>query len=129
MPSGASPADVCHALAEYLRAFRFHYGNEDDLQRGIERALRGADAQFTREAILPGVFGRLDFMVHAKFEMAIECKVEGAMSSVGRQLQRYLKCDEVDGIVLVTSKRRHKKFAQSYEGKPVEIVWLGDGAS
>jgi hypothetical protein len=129
MPSEASPADVCEHIAEYLRGFRFHYGNEDDLQRGIEEALSASGAEFTREARLPGVFGRLDFMVHAKFEIGIEVKVEGASSSVGRQVARYLKCPEVEGIILVSSKRRHRKFPNEFGGKPVQIVWLGDGAA
>jgi hypothetical protein len=48
--------------------------------------------------------------------------------SVGRQLTRYLRCNKIDGIILVTSKRRHRNFPSEHEGKPVEIVWLGHGA-
>jgi hypothetical protein len=128
MPSEPSPADVCKSVADYLRAFRFHYGNEDDLQRGIEEALEQCGADFTRELVLPGVYGRIDFMVHAKFEIGIEVKVEGANTTVGRQVARYLKTDKVEGIVVVTSKRRHRNFPKEFKGKPVEVVWLGDGA-
>lgn len=129
MPSEPSPADVCRHIADFLRGFRFHYGNEDDLQRGIEQALGESGADFSRELVLPGVFGRIDFMVHAKFEIGIEVKVEGANSSVGRQVARYLNCSKVEGIIVVTSKRRHRNFQSEYAGKPVEIVWLSDGAA
>lgn len=128
MPSGPSSADVCRFIADYLRNFRFHYGNEEDLQRGVEEALNSCGADFTREEILPGTFGRIDFLVHAKYEIGVELKVEGAGSSVGRQLTRYLRCDRIDGIILVTSKRRHRSFPKEHEGKPVEIVWLGHSA-
>lgn len=129
MPCGPSPAEITRSIADYLRAFRFHYGNEDDLQRGVEEALNQCGADFTREAILPGVYGRIDFMVHAKHEVGIELKVEGAASTVGRQVTRYLKCDQVEGIILVTSKRKHRKFPSEHLGKPVEVVWLGEGAA
>lgn len=128
MPSEPSPAEVTAEIARLLNLYRFHYGNEDDLQRGIEQALEEAGADFTREAVLPGTFGRIDFMVHARHEIGIEVKVEGASTTVGRQVARYLKTDEVEGIILVTSKRRHRTFPKEFNGKPVEVVWLGHGA-
>ena len=128
MPSEPSPAEVTAEIARILGLYRFHYGNEDDLQRGIEKALEEAGADFTREAMLKGTFGRIDFLVHARHEIGIEVKVEGANTTVGRQVARYLKTDEVEGIVLVTSKRRHRSFPKEFSGKPVEVVWLGHGA-
>jgi hypothetical protein len=129
MPSKPSPAEVTAEIARVLGLYRFHYGSEVDLQLGIEKALEDAGVPFTRELTFKKVLGRIDFMVHALYEVGIEVKIGGANTDVGRQLARYLKTDELDGIVLVTSKRRHRTFPTEFNGKPVSVVWLGHGAS
>jgi hypothetical protein len=114
-------------VARVLRLHSFHYADEEQLQRGVADALTLAGAPFTREVRLDE-FSRIDFMVHARCEVGIEAKIASAASSVSRQLDRYLKSDKVDGLVLVTTLRRHKKLAGMRLGKPVEVVWLGFAA-
>jgi hypothetical protein len=128
MPSELSPAEVTHGLAELLEVFRFHYTDEDSLQRGVEEALTGAGVEFTREAIID--VGRLDFLVHASVDIGIEIKIDGAPATVVRQLTRYLNSDSIQGLVLVTSKRHHRRFAGTHvTGKSLEVVWLGHGSA
>lgn len=128
MPSELSPNEVTHALAELLGIWRFHYTDEDSLQRGIQQGLDDAEVEYTREAEI-GV-GRLDFLVHAQYEIGIEVKIAGAPATVVRQLTRYLKSDAIQGLVLVTSKRHHRRFAGKHvNGKSLEVVWLGHGSA
>jgi hypothetical protein len=122
MPNKPTPAEITGEVARILRLYRFTYTTEDDLQRGIAEALTEAEAPFTREFQMDS--GRIDFMVHAACEVGIEVKVGGSPSAVGRQLMRYLKDDGLRGLVLVTSRRGHRKLLAP--GKPFEVVWLGD---
>lgn len=127
MPSEPSRTEVTTEIARILGLYNFHYVDEYDLQDGIEEALKAAGAEYTREAQID--VGRLDFLVHAVFEIAIEVKIDGAPSHVVRQFMRYMNSDAIDGLVVVTSKRSHRRFAGTHvTGKSIEIVWLGDGA-
>lgn len=114
-------------VARILRLHSFHYADEEQLQRGVADALTLAGAPFTREVRLDQ-FSRIDFMVHAAYEIGIEAKIASAASSVSRQVDRYLKDDKVDGLVLLTTLRRHKPLAGTRLDKPVEVVWLGFAA-
>lgn len=128
MPSGPSPAEVTAEIARVLNLYRFHYGDEYALQDGVEEALKNAGVEYTREAQISS--GRIDFLVHALFEIGIEIKVDGAPSKVRRQFYRYLDDEAIEGLVVVTSRRRHRQFAGTHmTGKSIEIVWLGDGAT
>ena len=55
-----------------LRAHRFRFVNERELQDGIEIVLRGAGLGFTREASL-GPAGTIDFLID---DLGVEVKVE-----------------------------------------------------
>lgn len=128
MPSELSPTDVTAKLAELLELYTFHWTDEDSLQRGIEEALTGAGVEFTREARIAS--GRIDFIVHADFDIGIEVKIEGAPATVVRQFMRYLNDDAIEGLVVVTSKRAHRRFAGTHvTGKSCEVVWLSRDAS
>jgi hypothetical protein len=114
-------------VARILRLHSFHYADEEQLQRGIGEALTLAGAPFTREVRLDRS-SRIDFVVHARCEVGIEAKIASAASSVSRQVDRYLTNDNIDGLVLVTTLRRHKSLGGMRRGKPVEVVWLGFAA-
>lgn len=129
MPSEKSASETAEVLATFLRTLRFHYINEVELQDGIEIALGQIGADFTRELQLPDRFGRIDFMVHGPHEIGIEVKVAGSAANLGRQVARYLDCTKLDGIVVVSSRFGHNHLSKTYQGKPVEIVWVSDGAS
>lgn len=109
-----------------LREYNFHYADEDALQRGIEEALGAAGAPFTRELRLD-YSSRIDFMVHAAAEIGIEVKIAQSAPEVERQVRRYMKNDGVEGLVLVTTRRRHRTLEDSdiEFDKPFQVVWLG----
>lgn len=121
MPSEQyTPLELTQVVASALRSYSFRFQDEDALQRGIGEVLAGFE--FSREFRIDGR-SRLDFMVHMAHEIAIEVKVAGAAAEVQRQVTRYLESDKVDGLVLVTTRRRHRSVVTA--DKPLEIVWLG----
>lgn len=124
MPSAPSPSEVVAEVARVLREHRFRYEDEDALQRGVAEALEEAGAPFTREPRLDQ-HSRIDFIVHAVAEVGIEVKVNQSAPEVARQVKRYLKSDAIAGLVLVTTRRRHRNLDREDFEKPVEIVWLG----
>lgn len=129
MPSEKSASETVEVLATFLRTLRFHYGNEAELQDGIELALREIGADFTRELKLPDRFGRIDFMVHGPHEVGVEVKVAGSVANLGRQVARYLDCTKLDGIIVVTSRYGHVHLKDFYNNKPSVVVWVSDAAS
>jgi hypothetical protein len=111
-------------VARILRLYRFHFSSEEELQRGIAEALTESDVPFVREARLSDRC-RIDFVVPVlDCTIGIEVKVAGAPSSVMRQLNSYLR--HIDGIVLVTTRRKHRALGKT--GAPIEVVWLSLGA-
>lgn len=126
MPSEQSTArEATHLVAETLRGYTFRFTDENELQEGVFEAL-GAGA--TREYMLDGETsrtGRIDFIVWDDHNIGVETKIAQAAPEVGRQVRRYLQSDEIDGLVLLTTRRRHRTLAFREFDKPVEIVWLG----
>jgi hypothetical protein len=105
-------------IAGLIRGFRFSYTSEEQLQAAVAGAIRSQGLDVEREVtISPGC--RIDMMVG---RVGVEVKVHGPVSSVSRQVARYLESDRVDGIVLVTTRVRHLRIGSP--GKPVEVVTL-----
>lgn len=104
-----------------LRAYRFRYSTEKDLQAGIQRALQAAGIVHEREWKLGGDLGVVDFMVG---RIAVEIKTKGSPSQVARQLIRYCKSEEVDAIILVTGKSALGTLPETLNGKPVYLLAL-----
>jgi hypothetical protein len=109
------------ALLEALRATRFHYTSEDDLQRGIAKVLETAGIPHQREFRL-GAQSRLDFMVEGG--LGIEVKIDGSAMDLGYQVLRYLKDEAVKGIVVVTTRSSHRDLPRELEGKPIWVLYL-----
>lgn len=104
-------------VADALRRFRFRYVTEDDLQAAIYDALDGFAP--VREARIDAR-NRVDVLVG---RVAVEVKTAGSAADVRRQLERYARCESIDGIVLVTNRARHV-FPSEVGGKPLEVVSL-----
>ena len=107
------------AIADVLRRHRFNYSDEDQLQEGIAGALTAAGFEPEREVRLNGR-SRIDLLVG---RVGIEVKVAGKPGAVAGQLSRYASCEQIEGLVLVTSRVRHR-MPLEMEGKPVEVVQL-----
>ena len=113
--------DDVAAIVAAVRAVRFRYSNEDDLQRGIAEALRRAGIAFEREAEL-GDAGRIDFL--ATDGVAVEAKIQGSPAEVARQVVRYAGSPLVRAVVLVTGRRSLGRLPAEILGKPVAVVEL-----
>lgn len=90
-------------VAHAIRAHRFFYTDEDDLQAGIAGALESRGYTVRREVPLDR-HNRIDIVVDS---IGVEVKVAGSTSDVERQVARYLSFPVLSGLVLVTSRVVH----------------------
>ena|SRR6266536_1553684 len=105
-------------LVDLLEGKRFNEASEDALQRGIAEVLSGAGISFKRE--VPLTRGdRIDFLVGA---IGVECKTDGSLSALVRQLFRYAQADQVEALVVVTTRLRLARLPPSFNGKPITVV-------
>lgn len=105
------------ALVRLLRAAHLPYTTEAIPQAAVEDLLRASGVSHDREKPLSGSAGRPDFLVG---RVAIECKVQGAPAAIAAQVARYAASDEVDAVILLTSKAVSVRAEQ----KPVAVVVL-----
>jgi hypothetical protein len=106
-------------LLEILSSFRFQYSSEDELQRGISKALDMKRVSCLREHRLDAK-DRPDFFVDG---ICLECKIDGSTQSLLRQVQRYALHTEVLGVIVITNRTRHLSVGGNLNGKPV-VVYL-----
>lgn len=113
-------------LADLLRGRTFTYADEDDLQQGIAQLLTTAGLDPHREFRLSDR-DRVDVLVGITGgrRLAIEVKLAGTAGDVRRQLSRYATHDQVDELMLVTTRRHHLTGLGSHlGGKPLTRVLL-----
>jgi hypothetical protein len=110
-------------LSGALAGCRFNFGDEADLQLAIAEALTIAGLSFERER--PLGCDRVDFYLGG---LAVEVKVSGALAAVTRQLHRYAQNRDVNRLVLITTKARHKAIPSALSGKPVHVIHLLEGS-
>jgi hypothetical protein len=110
-----------------LRTHRFRFGNERELQAGIERVLRDDGLTVTREARIEA--GTIDFVVTSNgAALGIEVKVAGSRAAVTRQLHRYLQSDRIGALLLVTTRASLRNLPPQISGKRVFVHHLTSGA-
>lgn len=109
-------------IVQAVKAYRFHYSNEKELQEAVGRALLTAKIPHEREKILPDGFGTIDFLVAGG--IGIEIKIKGSPSAVTRQLLRYLKCEAISELVLVTGRSKLGNLPRELLGKRLTVVTL-----
>lgn len=107
-----------------LRAFKFRYGSELDLQDGIAEALTRREVAFEREKTL-SASDRPDFLVPCiDGELAIEVKIKGSFNDMLRQIARYAAHDRVRGILVIGSPVWVSRTPESIAGTPVRSIRL-----
>jgi hypothetical protein len=111
-PAGVTGARVARTLAGY----RLPVSNEADMQRAIERAFSN-DGMPHRREVTKGA-DRIDFVVG---RVGVECKVDGSVAEVTRQIERYALWAELDELLLVTTKGQHLNLPRVLNGKPVRV--------
>lgn len=109
------------AIVKALKAYRFNYQNEKELQEGVEGALAANKIPFEREKILDQ-YGTIDFLVDGR--IGIEIKTKGSPSAVARQLVRYFKCEKVSELILLTGRSRLGALPPLILGKKLTVVTL-----
>lgn len=107
------------AIREILAQYTFTYRDELELHDALEAVLSAAGADVRREVSTN--VGRIDMIVD---RVAIEVKVSGAASAVRRQLVRYTGCPDINEVLLVTNRPRHRACTGDYQGVPIAVLVL-----
>lgn len=110
-------------LQNLLARYALRFGVERAMQDDIESALDGNGVRYTREHRLRP--GPIDFLVG---RIGIECKIAGSKAEVLRQCRGYLGCEELDGLLLVTSRAVHTSAPAELGGKPLRVLWIAGDA-
>jgi hypothetical protein len=122
-PDGPQAATVDGVVA-VIAAHRFAHATEAELQEGLAEVLTRAGYSVEREARL-SARDRVDLLVD---RVGIEVKVDGSAGNVVRQLERYADSEDLDALVLASSRRHHLAMPAALNGKPVVVVSLMTGA-
>ncbi len=111
------------SIISALQAFRYSFAEEKDFQDGIERALQDAMIPALREWELKP-YGTIDFFCCG---IGIEAKIKGNRHDVMRQVARYLKHHDIEGVIVASTKRALiGGFPNQIDGKFIRTVFLGD---
>lgn len=115
-------ASIPQLMAEVevlLGGARYSVSSEAELQAALAQRLDGFICK--REVALTTT-ERIDFTYG---EVGIEVKVDGSRADVLRQLSRYAEHSDIGGLVLVTTRARHRAMPAELNGKPLRVVFLG----
>lgn len=107
-------------MATMLSQFTFATSSEDILHGAVQEFFRSHEIQAQPEHAL-SARDRIDFYV-TEGKIGVECKIDGSANEVTRQLLRYAESANIDGLILVTSRNKHRKIPPTLGGKPVRIV-------
>lgn len=107
-------------IADVLTSGVYRYSRETQLHLGIEQALTGAGFNPQPEQRIKG--GRIDFLVG---RVGIEVKIKGTAPDLLAQLVRYAASPEVDGLLVASTRIRHRDMPTELNGKPVRVVIIG----
>ena len=64
---------------------------------------------------------RIDFLLGG---VGIEVKVDGSTAQILRQLRRYASSPQIEHLVLVTNRARHRSLPAVIGGKPLRVVHI-----
>ena|SRR6478736_3415068 len=96
---------------------------EAELGELCSRLLAAAALPYRSEVCLGSPRDRIDFVVG---RVGVELKIDGSPAAVLRQLDRYAASDEIDSLLLVTTRRSLARGLPSdLRGKPVSSVAMG----
>lgn len=107
-------------IVEILEAYEFDLSSEEDLQDGISQVLDQEGVDYDREVSLSPQ-DRIDFLID---DVGIEVKINGSLTSVMQQLQRYAKSDRINSIILVTGRIQLSRIPDRLNGKPLRVAAL-----
>jgi hypothetical protein len=105
---------ICRALHNS----HYNYQNEKDLQHGVSLVLTKLGTPFEPEYIITPK-DRIDFLVG---DIGIECKVDGTLNQLIRQLGRYAATGQVKELIVLSTRSMHRKVPNEIHGVPIFIV-------
>ncbi len=106
--------------ANLLRQYSFAAASEATLHHAVHGVFLAGGIPVEPERIL-SARDRIDFYLPDS-QLGIECKIDGSPSEVMRQLLRYTESPEIAGLILVTSRTKHRSIPPTLGGKPVRVV-------
>ena len=111
-----------------LTSHQYTISNEAKLQDAIAGVLSLHNVIYERERRI-GKRNRVDFLVTASCgcKVALEVKVQGALSAVAMQLHRYAESTKVNVVILATTLNRLTSLPDEMANKPVYAVRLSNG--
>lgn len=117
-------------LRHWILSERMSWTTEDELQRIIGRRLDrevslGHPVTHYEREVRVDERNRLDFAVQIDGDVvAVEVKIAGSRKDVLRQLTRYAHLDDVDELLLVTTKANHHRMPTHINNKPLLLCSL-----
>lgn len=111
-----APSVTARQVRDALARYRMPVTPELALQDAVEKALRIEGFVFDRE-VRRGA-DRIDFLVGT---VGVELKVKGSLAEVTRQLKRYAAWEEIDELLLVTTRGHHLGVTTRLNEKPVLV--------
>lgn len=122
-------------IEQALTRYRFTGADEAELQRAVWHMLKehieSRGGFLSREERLTER-DRIDFLV-SEIEQeqlyGIELKVKGSPANVHRQLKRYANSGKLQGLMLVTTLRKHGLIESLWDPRaiPLQVVILNGG--
>lgn len=93
------------------------FSNEKELQAQLADFFTEQQVSFKREYKLSKT-ENIDFLID---KIGLEIKIKGGALSVSRQLLRYLKHDEINELIIFTTKQM--VLPKTLNGKNIHKVW------
>lgn len=112
--------EIIDELVDALSSCRFRFVTEIDLQDGIEKRLKEKQIQYCREYQLTKK-DRPDFFIDG---VVIEVKTKHNLSSLLRQIGRYIEHDDVKSVLVVGTPYWISQVPGELSGKPIKSVRL-----
>jgi hypothetical protein len=98
-----SKLPTLESIENLLSSYQFNFTSEEELQLAVEAVLTENKILFAREYQLSSK-DRIDFLIG---NIGLEVKVGFSYSDVIRQLHRYAQADEIEALILLTSRLQH----------------------
>ena len=111
-------------LRKQIQRYNYVYENETELQDQIETVLKDFNVLYSREHKLDDK-SRIDFYL-PKEKIGIEIKVKSGANVVSDQLARYAKCDQIEQLILITTRMAHVQLQGTMYGNVMlETIFIG----
>jgi hypothetical protein len=120
---------VAESIADILRTNRFRASQEIQMHDDIQTVLSRNNIPWEHEVGI-GKAGRIDFVAGETIRVGIEVKTKGGFNSVAAQVHRYLTCEQLDALILITAKASHRpiQMLENPRQIPFHVIFTGFNA-